>query len=146
MLNQFFQEITRDLKHATQISVINNMFPSLPYEVHILSYLSLCFRHKLMIVLQNLALVSLYIYIFLAAPCHMEFLGQGSNSSHSYDLSRSCGNAGSLTHCGGAGIKPASQRSQDAADPVAPQRELHLHWFLNKHNIIFFFFLSHLMR
>ena len=140
MLNQFFQEITRDLKHATQISVINNMFPSLPYEVHILSYLSLCFRHKLMIVLQNLALVSLYIYIFLAAPCHMEFLGQGSNSSHSYDLSRSCGNAGSLTHCGGAGIKPASQRSQDAADPVAPQRELHLHWFLNKHNIIFFFF------
>ena len=44
--------------------------------------------------------------------------------SHICDLSHSCGNAGSLTHCAGPGIKPASQRSQDATDPVVPQQEL----------------------
>ena len=33
-------------------------------------------------------------------------------------------NAGSLTHCAGLGIKPASQHSQDATDPVALQQEL----------------------
>ena len=36
---------------------------------------------------------------FLAALWHMEFLGQGSDLTHSYDLSCSCGNAGSLIHC-----------------------------------------------
>ena len=55
---------------------------------------------------------------------HMEPLGQGSDLSHSPDLSHSHGNTGSLTHCAGPGIKSASQRSQDAPDPVAPQLEL----------------------
>ena len=55
----------------------------------------------------------------------MEFPGQGSDLSHSWnDLSCSCGNAGSLTLCAGLGIEPASQCSRDAADPVVPQREL----------------------
>ena len=54
----------------------------------------------------------------------MEFLGQGSDLSHSCDLCRSCGNPGSLTRCAGLGIKPASQRFQDTAVPIAPQREL----------------------
>ena len=36
----------------------------------------------------------------------MEFLGQELDLSHSHDLSCSCGNAGSLTHCAGPGIEP----------------------------------------
>ena len=54
----------------------------------------------------------------------MEFLGQGSDLSHSCDLSRSGGNAGSLNHCARPRMEPASQRSQDTADPVAPQQDL----------------------
>ena len=49
---------------------------------------------------------------------HMEFLGQGS------DLSHSCGHTGSATHCAGLGIKSEPQSSQDAADPITPQWEL----------------------
>ena len=61
----------------------------------------------------------------VAALQHMEFPGQGSNVSRRCDLCHSCGNAGSLIHCAGLGrIEPASQRSRDAADPVAPQWEL----------------------
>ena len=48
----------------------------------------------------------------------MEFPGKESDPSHS------CGNTGSLTHCAGLGIEPASQSSQNAAYPVAPQQEL----------------------
>ena len=65
-----------------------------------------------------------FFFLFLAAPWHLEFLGQGSDRSHSCDLSHSGGNARSLTHCARPGIKPVCQRSQDAADPVEPQREL----------------------
>ena len=54
----------------------------------------------------------------------MEFLGQGSDPSHSCDLSCSSSSAGSLTHCAGLGIEPASQGSQDTANPIAPQWEL----------------------
>ena len=52
----------------------------------------------------------------------MEFLGQGSDPSHSCDLLRSCGN--SLTHCARLGIKPVSQCFRDTADPIAPQWKL----------------------
>ena len=65
-----------------------------------------------------------FFFFFLAAPWHMEFLGQGSDLSHSCDLSCSCSNAGSLTHCARPGIEPRSQHSQDAANPSAPQWEL----------------------
>ena len=61
---------------------------------------------------------------FLAALQHMEFLGQGSDPSHICDLRHSCGKAGSAAHCARPGTKPASQRFQDAADPIAPQQEL----------------------
>ena len=40
-----------------------------------------------------------FFSLFLAAPQHMDLLGQGSDLSHSCNLSHSCGNAGSLTHC-----------------------------------------------
>ena len=40
--------------------------------------------------------------------------GQGLDPSHSCDLSLSCGNTRSFTHCAGPGIEPASQRAQDA--------------------------------
>ena len=65
-----------------------------------------------------------FFFSFLAPLRHMEFLGQGSDWSCSCNPSRSCGNARSSTHCAGQGIEPASQGSQDAADPVVPQWEL----------------------
>lgn len=39
---------------------------------------------------------------------HTELLGQGSDLCHSHDLSRSCSNARSPTHCAVLGIKPHS--------------------------------------
>ena len=47
-----------------------------------------------------------------------------SRCSCNCNLSCSFGNARSLTNCAGPGIKPASQYSQDAANPIAPQQEL----------------------
>ena len=47
----------------------------------------------------------------------MEFLGQGSDPSHSCNL---CSNEGSLTHYAGLGVEPASHCSQEAMDPVVP--------------------------
>ena len=40
---------------------------------------------------------------FLAGLWHMEVLGQGSDVSHSCNLSHSCGNAEYLTHWAGLG-------------------------------------------
>ena len=54
----------------------------------------------------------------------MELPGQGSDLSHSQELNFSCGNARSLTDGAWPGIKPASQHSQDTADPIGPQQEL----------------------
>ena len=48
----------------------------------------------------------------------MEFLDQGSDQSCSCDLSHSCVNAGSLTHCAGPGIETVSHCSQDASVPL----------------------------
>ena len=62
----------------------------------------------------------IYIFSFLATPWHMEFPGQGP------DPSRSCGHAGFLTYCARPGIGSASQRSQDATDPIVPRRELRI--------------------
>lgn len=59
----------------------------------------------------------------------MELLGQGSDRSHSGDLSHSCGNKGSLTCYAGRGMEPVLQHSQDITDPVVPQRELLDHIF-----------------
>ena len=64
-----------------------------------------------------------FFFVFVC-PTAYEFLGQGSDPSCSHDLSHSHGNAGSLTHCARLGIEPASQCSQDTADPIVPQREL----------------------
>ena len=72
----------------------------------------------------SLACISHFFFFFLAAPRHMGFRGQGSDLSRSLHLSRSCSNIGSLTLCARVGIEPASQRSQDTADPTAPQWEL----------------------
>ena len=53
----------------------------------------------------------------------MELPGQGSDPSCSHRPGHGCANARSLTHCAGLEIEPASQCSQDTADPTAPQRE-----------------------
>ena len=58
-------------------------------------------------------------------PRHMEFLGQGSDLSHSCDLCHSGGgNARSLIHCAQPGIEPASHCCRDTTIPIAPQQEL----------------------
>ena len=51
---------------------------------------------------------------FFWPPHSIKLPGQGSDLSQSHDLSHSCGNMGSLTHCARLGIEPASQCSQDA--------------------------------
>ena len=66
----------------------------------------------------------------------MEFLGQGSDLSCSCKLSRSCGNAGSLTDYVGLGIEPKSQCSQDAADPFAPQKERPFGFLMELHGCL----------
>ena len=72
----------------------------------------------------SIKIIHPFFFSFLAAWQLMEFPGQGSHPSHSGDLSCSYSNASSLTHCAGPGLKPVSQCSQDAANPVVPQREL----------------------
>ena len=51
----------------------------------------------------------------------MEFSGQGSHTSHSWDLHH---NFDPLIQCARPGLKPASWCCRDMADPLAPQREL----------------------
>ena len=70
--------------------------------------------------------------LFLAATWHMEFWGQRSDPSYGYDLHHNGSSAGSLTHCAGLGIEPASWHSTDTADPVVPQWELLLDLFLTE--------------
>ena len=61
--------------------------------------------------------------LFLAGLRHMEFLGQRSDVSHS------CSNARSLTHCAGPGIESATQCFRDTANPISPQQELQVTYF-----------------
>ena len=74
-----------------------------------------------------------FLKTVLAAPGHTEFLGQGLDLSHSCALSSSCGNARSLTHCEGPGIKPTSQGSRETSDPIVLQKELRLKHFKKKY-------------
>ena len=69
-------------------------------------------------------------FSFLATPQHMEFPGQESDPRRSHDLSLSCSNTGSLTHCARLEIESVSQCSQDTAHPIVPQGELHTTLFL----------------
>jgi len=58
---------------------------------------------------------------FFATPRNMEFPGQWSGLSQSCDL----GHRQILNPLGlGLGIEPASQCSQEAADPIVPPQEL----------------------
>ena len=68
--------------------------------------------------------MNFFFFNFLATPQHMEPLSQGLDLSCSCDLCHDCGNARSPAHCAELGIKPVSQRSRDAADPIVPQQEL----------------------
>lgn len=60
-------------------------------------------------------------FSYLATTRHTEFLGQGEDSSRSYDPQHRCSNTRSLTCCARSGMKPASQCSRDAANPTARQ-------------------------
>lgn len=69
-----------------------------------------------------------WFVLFLATLQHMEVPGQGLDPSHSCDLRWSL-----QPTVLGWGIKPASQRSGDTADAVAPQGELPLLLFFTSH-------------
>ena len=71
--------------------------------------------------------MKLDLSFILATQRPMELPGQGSDPSHSCKLSHSCGNVD--PYCAAPRIKPASRRSQDAADPIEPQKELHIPYF-----------------
>ena len=78
--------------------------------------------------------VHIYIYIFFFSTIfgtlqHMEFLGQGSDPNQGLNLSHSCGNASSLTHCARLGTKPASQPPR-CLQSLVPQGKLPPLFFL----------------
>ena len=74
--------------------------------------------------LSNYSCFLLFLFVFWL-PCSIwSSPGQGSDPSHSCNLSHSCDNTRSLIHCTRLGIKPTSQHSQDATNPVVPQQEL----------------------
>ena len=67
-----------------------------------------------------------FVFLFWPLPGTLAFPSQRSHLSCSCNLSRRCGNAGSLTHCAGP-REPrwaASQHSPGANNPVAPQQDL----------------------
>ena len=69
------------------------------------------------------AAVGFFFFFFFGLPAwHMGFPSQGSDLSHKCDRSRSCGNAGSLTHCAGLGIEPVSQHSRGPTIPLHHSR------------------------
>ena len=63
-------------------------------------------------------LSSSFFFSFLAIPRPMEFPGQESDLSPSYNPNHSCGIDGSLTHCVGQRLNLST------ANPTAPQQEL----------------------
>ena len=65
-----------------------------------------------------------FLFSFFGYPMAYGAPRWGSNPSSSCNLNWSCGNPRSLNHCDRPGIEPASQCSQDIADPLVPQREL----------------------
>ena len=68
-------------------------------------------------------LVSQLFFLFWLPPaCGAP--GPGNRSQMKLNLSHSCGNPGSLTHCARLGIEPMSQHSQDATNAIVLQWEL----------------------
>ena len=67
-------------------------------------------------------------FLFWATPWHMEVLGSGIILKLQLQPMCSCSNAGSITHCAGLGMEPASQGSRDTTNPVAPQRNLQVYF------------------
>ena len=98
---------------------------SLEFRNHRCLFFSLCFCVFFYVFHNEYELLFFFLFFsFFATSQHMEFPGQGSDPRHSWNLHHSCGNMESLTHCTGPGIKPASQCSRDAADPIVPWWEL----------------------
>ena len=56
-----------------------------------------------------------FFFSFLATLRRMDFLGQGSNLSFSFEAAAT---QDPLTHCAGLGMEPASWCCRDTADPI----------------------------
>ena len=64
-------------------------------------------------------------FVFFLFWLHMEFPGQGSDPSHSWDLCQSCRNSGSFNPlCQGQGANLHPGPAEYAANPLVPQGEL----------------------
>ena len=100
------------------------LLPPFVSNTFLLYYFSLSINFLLLFLVTAVKITIYFFFSFLAAPQHMEFLGQGSHPIYSCDLSRRCVNAGSLTHCAGSVIKPVCQCSQDATNFIASQQKL----------------------
>ena len=64
-----------------------------------------------------------YLFTFLTDLQHMEFLGQGSDLSCSYNLCCNCGCAGTFNPLG-CGLNLCPWPCRDATNPVASQHKL----------------------
>ena len=95
--------------------------------VHFYLSLKLCNLYMLKRPSPTLFSFLFLFFSFLTTPRHMEFLGQGSNLSHSCDLCHSYSIAVLLCIAGlvvPAGIEPTSWLLREGLDPVAPQQAL----------------------
>ena len=66
--------------------------------------------------------IGLHVPIFFGCWWHMEFPGQGSDST----CAAAVATRGPLTHCDRPGTELVSWHCRDTADPVVPQLELHV--------------------
>ena len=79
--------------------------------------------------------VVVVLFFFCCPMAYMEFLRQGLDPRHSFDLLCSCGTTLIFNPLCLEGIKPASQCSQDSADPTAPQQELQGCFLKSRYNL-----------
>lgn len=75
---------------------------------------------------KTLKIIVIFFFSFLAALRQMEFLGQGSDPSHSFDLHCSCGNTRTFNPLfwEGSGTCVLALCFRDTSSPIVPQQEL----------------------
>ena len=83
---------------------------------------------------------SFLVFFFLFSFCHPTAYGvprPGIIPELQLRPTPQCGHTRSLTHCARPGIKPVSQGSRGATDPIAPQQELQKPLVLDRDIVVF---------
>ena len=84
---------------------------SLDNQLNDSSYYIIIFVFKIVLAIASSCRFNYYYYYYFLPHCGIwKFPDQGRNLSCTCDLCHSYGNAGSITHCVGLGIKPAPQQ------------------------------------